>query len=320
MSAVVHARDMSVVRGAATILDDITVEIHAGQVVGVIGRNGAGKSTLLSAIAGLVRPAGGALDVLGLEPWRQRDALTRRVAVQAQSAALIPTLTVAESLALFASIYERHRAVADVARLAGLTDVLDRRTAVLSGGEARRLQLAIALLPLADLVLLDEPTAAVDPAGRILVAAIVDRLSEEGRTVVLATHEMSEAEQWCDRVIVLDSGRIIADGQPAELIERHRSVANVTFRLDPGTDLALLHEVAAPGEARIVEDRLGFAVALSSGDTDATLRRLTFTRGLRARNIRIEHAGLGEFFFGESSEPSASHGESGHRQASYGDE
>ncbi len=305
MSAVVHARDMSIVRGAATILVDITVDIYAGQVVGVIGRNGAGKSTLLSAIAGLVRPTGGTLDVLGLEPWRQRDDLTRRVAVQAQSAALIPTLTVSESLVLFASIYERHRAVADVARLAGLIDVLERRTALLSGGEARRLQLAIALLPLADLVLLDEPTAAVDPAGRLLVAAIVERLSEEGRTVVLATHEMSEAEQWCDRVLVLDSGRIIADGQPAELIERHRSVADVTFRLDPGTDLALLQDVATPGEARIVEDGLGFTITLSTGDTDATLRRLTFTRGLRARNIRIEHAGLGEYFLDPGSDGSA---------------
>lgn len=311
MSAVVHARDMSIVCGAATVLDGITVDIHAGQVVGVIGRNGAGKSTLLSAIAGLVRPAGGTLDVLGLDPWRQRDALTRRVAVQAQSAALIPTLTVAESLALFASIYERHRAVADVARLAGLTDVLDRRTAVLSGGEARRLQLAIAMLPLADLVLLDEPTAAVDPAGRILVAAIVERLSEEGRTVVLATHEMSEAERWCDRVLVLDNGRIIADGQPAELIEQHRSIANVTFRLDPGADLALLEDVGVPGEARIVEDRLGYTVALSTGDTDATLRRLTFTRGLHARNIRIEHAGLGEFFSESSSNEATSTAESG---------
>lgn len=286
-------------RHGVAVLEDVALRVDAGEVVGVIGRNGAGKSTLLDIVAGLQRADGGEVAVLGMTPWRDRDGMTRRVAMQAQDAALLPTLTVLETLRLFATIHAAHRPIEVLLGWTGLDAVRDRRAAVLSGGEARRLQLAIALLPRAELVLLDEPTAAVDPAGRALVAAIVRRLAEEGVAVLLATHDMAEAELWCDRVVVLDGGRVIATGTPAGLLAEHRATATIAFRVDPDADLDALRALASAGDLEIVADGTGADVRIRSTDADETVRRVTFARGFRARGIRIHRGGLGELFFAE---------------------
>jgi ABC-2 type transport system ATP-binding protein len=284
-------------RQGVAVLDDVALRVEAGEVVGVIGRNGAGKSTLLDVVAGLQRADVGSIAVLGMTPWRDRDGLTRRVSVQAQDAALLPTLTVLETLRLFATIHGEHRPIEALLEWTGLEAVRDRRAAVLSGGEARRLQLAIALLPRAELVLLDEPTAAVDPAGRALVAAIVRRLAEQGVAVLLATHDMAEAELWCGRVVVLDGGRSIAAGTPAGLLAEHRSTATIAFRVDLDADLGALRALVPDDDLEIVADATGADVRIRSTDADETVRRITFARGFRARGIRVHRGGLGELFF-----------------------
>jgi len=297
-TAVLRARGLGVDIDSTTILAGVDLDVSAGEVVGVIGRNGAGKSTLLDVVAGVRRPTTGDVVAFGLEPWRHRAAVTRRVAVQAQSAALLPSLTVIETLRLFAAVHDVHRPLHDVVAQTGLDPVLGRRIAVLSGGEARRVQLAIALLPFAELVLLDEPTAAVDPAGRMLIAAIVSDLARQGVGVLLATHDMADAEQWCDRIVVLERGSVIAAGAPAELVARHRAAATVVFRVGSDAELPAVRSLVASDDLAVSIDHDGVEVRITTDDADTTLRRVTFAPGFRARDIRVLRGGLGEVFFG----------------------
>lgn len=206
--------------GDTTALDGVDLTVDEGDILGVLGPNGAGKTTAVECIAGLRTPDEGEVRVLGLDPRRDRTRLRQVVGMQLQQAMLPDDLEVGEALELYRSFY-RDRADVDVLLAdVGLTKKRHKRFKELSGGQAQRLSLALALVGRPRIALLDELTTGLDPRGRRDIWEVVERLREGGTTVVLVSHFMEEVERLCDRVVLVDGGRVVADDTPAGLVDR----------------------------------------------------------------------------------------------------
>jgi ABC-2 type transport system ATP-binding protein len=195
----------------------ISFEIAEGEVFGLLGPNGAGKTTTIEILEGYRSRDAGEVDVLGFDPGRAGPAFRERIGVVLQQSQLWPTITVAETHRMFAGYYDRPRDVDEVIKLVGLEEKRDARVKTLSGGQKRRLDLGVALVGDPDLVFLDEPTTGFDPAARRAAWDMIRALRSLGKTILLTTHYLDEAEQLADRVAVLREGRIIREGTPAEL-------------------------------------------------------------------------------------------------------
>ena len=213
----VRYRDVRAVAG-------LSLSIEAGEVFGLLGPNGAGKTSTLACIEGLRRPQAGRVRVAGYDLPRGAEQIKRVLGVQLQTAAMFPELTLAELVELYAALYDRFPTRAQVAQMLerfGLAQKARARAEQLSGGQRQRLALALALVNDPQIVLLDEPTTGLDPQSRRGVWALVRRMRAEGRTVVLTTHAMEEAQELCDRVGIIHAGKLVALGTPRELIARH---------------------------------------------------------------------------------------------------
>ncbi len=212
-------------------MDDVSFDVHAGEIFGLIGPNGAGKTTTMECIEGLRTPDRGAISVLGLDPTRDVYTLQERIGVQLQAAQLQKRMKVSEAVAFWASLYQKP---VDGARLIEQLGLSDKRNAWfmnLSGGQKQRLFIALALINDPELVFLDELTTGLDPQARRAIWDLVRGIRQRGKTVFLTTHLMEEAERLCDRVAIIDHGRIVDIGTPAELVRRHcpeRTVSIVT--------------------------------------------------------------------------------------------
>jgi ABC-2 type transport system ATP-binding protein len=210
--------------GDMVAVQSISLRVERGEVLGVLGPNGAGKTTTVECAIGLRSPDSGTVRVLGMDPGQDPDAVRQRVGVQLQQAVLPNRMKVKEAMAIFAAAYARH---ADPTRLLeewGLTGQRGKAFAALSGGQKQRLFIALALLGEPEVVVLDELTTGLDPAARRDTWALVQRLKDRGVTVLLVTHAMDEAETLCDRLIVIDSGRLVAEGTPDQIRGTHRSL------------------------------------------------------------------------------------------------
>jgi ABC-2 type transport system ATP-binding protein len=247
---VVTVRGLRKTYETRAVVEDLDLDVRAGEIVGLVGANGAGKTTTVECIQGLRRPDAGSLTVLGYNPATQAVQLRPLIGSQLQDSALPDRLRVAEALRLFATSARHHgNELLDEFGLAA------RRRSVfssLSGGERQRLFLVLALLNRPRLVILDELTQGLDPAARREVWAAVRRLHDAGTTVLLVTHEMDEAEALCDRVVVMRAGRVLDTGTPAELVDRYAATAIVRFTL-PDPPAALLDELRRLDGARQVE-------------------------------------------------------------------
>jgi ABC-2 type transport system ATP-binding protein len=229
----------------------IDFEIAAGEVFGLLGPNGAGKTTTVEILEGYRARDGGSVEVLGEDPERASRAWRERVGVVLQSSSLYPALTARETLAVFAGYYARPRDVDEVIDLVGLREKADARVRSLSGGQKRRLDLGLALVGDPDLIFLDEPTTGFDPAARRAAWETVRGLRSLGKTILLTTHYLDEAEQLADRVAVLREGRIVSVGRPSELtggsveteIRYRRDGEEVILRTHEPT--RVLHELTA---------------------------------------------------------------------------
>jgi len=228
----------------------LDLDVRAGEIVGLVGANGAGKTTTVECIQGLRKPDDGVLSVLGYDPVTQAEQLRPLVGSQLQDSALPDRLRVAEALDLFAT--SRARDGGELLERFGLAERRRSAFSSLSGGERQRLFLVLALLNSPQLVILDELTQGLDPATRRNVWAAVRQLHEAGTTVLLVTHEMDEAEALCDRVVVMNAGRVLDAGTPAELVDRHARWATVRFSL-PDPPAPLLDQLGQLSGAREVE-------------------------------------------------------------------
>jgi ABC-2 type transport system ATP-binding protein len=273
--------------GQVRAVDGVDLEIARGEVVALLGPNGAGKTTTIDMILGLTAPDSGEVAIFGRSPWKAvRDSL---VGATLQEGTLIDDASVREIVAMAASLYKHPLKVDEVLRRAGIEDIAGRRSAKLSGGQKARVRFAIALVGDPDLLLLDEPTAAMDVVGRREFWASMRRFTDGGGTVVFATHYLDEAQEFADRVVMMRGGQIIADGSVAEI--RSRVSGRKVSAVVPGArieDLLLL-----PG---VVDGTIrGERAELHCTDSDACLRALL--GGYEgAHDIEIEAAGLEEAF------------------------
>jgi ABC-2 type transport system ATP-binding protein len=213
----ISVRDLRKSYGAYEALRGISFEIREGEVFGLLGPNGAGKTTTIEILEGYRARDSGDVDVLGFDPGRAGSAFRERIGVVLQQSQLWPNLTVAETHRMFAGYYQRPRDVNEVIALVGLDEKRDARVKTLSGGQKRRLDLGVALVGDPDLVFLDEPTTGFDPAARRAAWDMIRSLRSLGKTILLTTHYLDEAEQLADRLAVLREGVIIREGTPAEL-------------------------------------------------------------------------------------------------------
>lgn len=218
--AAVDVRNLSKRYGGTLAVDDVSLRVATGEIFGVLGTNGAGKTTTVEIIAGLRRPDSGHVRVLGLDPRRERAKVRQVLGVQLQQAHLHHALTVAELIDLYVSFYPNPRPARELLDLVGLTSQRTTRFEKLSGGQQQRLSIALALAGRPRVAILDELTTGLDPRARRKVWATVEQLRDENVTVLLVTHAMEEVERLCDRVALLDAGRIIALDTPAGLVAR----------------------------------------------------------------------------------------------------
>jgi len=250
--AVVSVVDLRKSYGAVRAVDGVSFEVAPGEVFGLLGPNGAGKTTTIEMLEGLNRPDSGSATVLGIDVTRHPDQLKERVGVQLQTAALYPNLTVVELIDLFGSFYTRRRPAAELIRELGLEERQTARSSELSGGQRQRLSIALALVNDPELIFLDEPTTGLDPQGRRSLWEHIEGLRTQGRTILLTTHYMEEAERLCDRVAIMDHGKILEVGTVNDLVTRHFRERTVRFATRPElTDTVLS---ALPGVQRVAHE------------------------------------------------------------------
>ena len=215
--------------GDTVALEDVSLSIEEGEIFGILGPNGAGKTTLVESISALRRPDGGSIRVAGLDPLRQRDQLRQKLGVQLQESALPDKLRVGEALELYASFYP-HPADSDrLLEMLGLAGKRNTRYSRLSGGQKQRLSVALALIGRPRIAVLDELTTGLDPQARREVWALIEEIRASGVTVVLVTHFLEEAERLCDRIAVIDDGRVVALDTPAALASRQGAEQVIRF-------------------------------------------------------------------------------------------
>jgi len=202
-------------------VDDISFFVERGEIFGLLGPNGAGKSTTTEILVGLKKRKEGVVKVLGFDPQDSDNEFKKRIGVQLQTPALFERLQVKEMLHLFASFYPQPLKVKETLELVGLEEKQNTLSSKLSGGQLQRLSVALALISNADIIFLDEPTTGLDPQARRGMWDVIEDLKKQGKTVFLTTHYLDEAEKLCDRVAIVDYGKIIALGTPEELIHYH---------------------------------------------------------------------------------------------------
>jgi ABC-2 type transport system ATP-binding protein len=218
-------------------VDGLDLEVRRGECFGLLGPNGAGKTTTVEILEGLLEPTGGEVEVLGRRWARDAAALRQLIGLTLQETHLPERLTVEEVVRLFRSFYGRGRGVDEVIALVGLEEKRRAWAVKLSGGQRQRLAVATALVGDPELLFLDEPTTGLDPQSRRQLWDVVTDLKRQGKTVLLTTHYMDEAERLCDRVAIVDHGRIIAEGTPRELVARHVGQEVVEFQAADGAPL-----------------------------------------------------------------------------------
>lgn len=253
----VEVDDLTIAYGPRRGVDRLSFTAEGGEVLALLGPNGAGKTSTVEALEGYRRPTEGSVHVLGLDPVADHDCLTPHIGVMLQSGGVYPGIRPLEALRLHSAFYAQPADPAELLERVGLSHVRRSGWRQLSGGEQQRLSLALALVGRPKVAFLDEPAAGVDVQGRQLIRTIVRALAEEGTCVLLTTHDLDEAEKVADRVVILDQGRLIISGTPAELMASGGS-QEIRFGAEPDLDVATLGkeliaavEETSPGEYRI---------------------------------------------------------------------
>jgi ABC-2 type transport system ATP-binding protein len=267
----VEVEDLVVRYGDVVAVDGITFTAPAGLVTAVLGPNGAGKTSTIEVLEGFRRPTQGSVSVIGLDPQRDHRSLTRRMGVMLQTGGVGPGVRVGEALRHAAALYEDPLDRGPLLDRVGLTGLERRTWRQLSGGEQRRLALALALVGRPQVAFLDEPTSGVDPVGRVAIREVVAGLRDDGVTVVLTTHELDEAERLADHVVILDHGRLLAAGSLAELRAGGDARPEVRFAAPAGL---MVTELSTHLGAEVTEVTDGEYVVAAEG-TPALVAALT---------------------------------------------
>ena len=287
----ISVRDLRKDYGDIHAVDGVSFDVDDGEVYALLGHNGAGKSTTVEILEGHRKRSAGEVTVLGHDPGSAGPGFRDRIGIVLQSSGVEHELTVAEAVEVYSSCYSNPRTAADVVELVGLTEQLDRRIGHLSGGQRRRLDLAMGIAGRPALLFLDEPTTGFDPAARRHAWELIGQLRGEGTTVLLTTHYLEEAEHLADRVGVLSAGRLVAEGTPAELVGRTGKTV-IRFQVPEGVAADEL-----PLEARVDGDD----AEVISTDTTHDLHTLTgwaLDRGVDLAGLSVTRPSLEDVFLG----------------------
>ncbi len=263
MQVAVSCRGLKKSYGDVVAVDGLDLEVYVGECFGLLGPNGAGKTTTVEILEGLLEPDAGAVEILGMRWGADDRAIRQRLGVQLQETQLAEKLTVEETLRIFRSFFERGRSVDEVLKIVELEEKRSAWVSRLSGGQQQRLAVASALVSEPELLFLDEPTTGLDPQSRRQLWDLVLEFKASGGTVLLTTHYMEEAERLCDRVAIVDNGRVIALGTPGELISQlgAEHVVEIALEVDDPSVDAWLSEVGGVRDVR--RERHGIFLTVS---------------------------------------------------------
>jgi ABC-2 type transport system ATP-binding protein len=279
--------------GDTVAVDDVSFNIEDGEIFGIIGPNGAGKTTTVECIAGLREPDRGSITVAGLNPRRDRDQLRQILGMQLQESELAEKLKVGEALDLYASFYERPAEISQLVGALGLEDKLSTRYGKLSGGQKQRLSIALALIGRPRIAVLDELTTGLDPQARRDTWALIDEIRCQGVTIVLVTHFMEEAERLCDRVAMINSGRVVSVGAPAALASAAGVLQTMRFHPSRPFDAVVLDELS---EVNTIT-RHGSTVEITgTGDLLGAVVAVLSQAGVAVEQLRFEQRSLEDAF------------------------
>jgi len=283
--------------GPVRAVDGLDLEIRAGECFGLLGPNGAGKTTTIEILEGLLAPTSGDVEVLGRRWGRHDDDLRQRLGISLQETRFPEKLTVFEVLSLFRSFYARGQDPSEVIASVGLTEKSSAWVGKLSGGQRQRLAVACALVGDPELLFLDEPTTGLDPQSRRQLWEIVRAFGRLGRTIVITTHYMDEAERLCDRVAIVDRGRVIALGSPAELIASMGGAHVVEFACAPGAPLAPADLAALPAVQGVAASGTETALTVSEPHVAIpALLELLHAHRLELGRLTTRHVSLEDVF------------------------
>jgi len=256
MNAVIRAEGLRKTYGTAVAVDEISFEVLEGEIFGMVGPNGAGKTTTIECLEGLRKPDQGKITVLGIDPQYNSHFLHTHTGMQLQQSNLPERMKVWEALDLYSSFYPKPANWEDLLTQLGLEEKRNTPFSKLSGGQKQRLFIALALLPDPQLIFLDELTTGLDPQARHAIWDLVRDIREKGKTILLTTHYMEEAERLCDRVAILDHGRIVAMDTPLELIHSMGAGGRLSFSVDSALPPEFNHSIAEMGRLEIKDGRI----------------------------------------------------------------
>jgi ABC-2 type transport system ATP-binding protein len=292
-SAVIQVEQLRKTYGSLVAVEDISFEVHAGEIFGMVGPNGAGKTTTIECMEGMRQADSGTLRILGLDPVRQERKLRLRIGVQLQQSAIHDRMRVCEAMDLFASFYPKPVPWEPLLEQLGLTEKRDAYFSKLSGGQKQRLFIALALVGNPELVFLDELTTGLDPHARHAMWDLVREVRDRGKVVFLTTHFMEEAERLCDRVAIVDHGKVVAIDTPDKLVASLGGGNRVVFSAD-GDIPALMQGVEG---VRIVENIGGRHIITGDGEMlVVNVVTALVKAGIRFRDLRTEQPNLEDVF------------------------
>ncbi len=291
----ISVSDLKKYYGDVKAVDGISLQVEEREIFGILGPNGAGKTTTLEMVETLREPDSGEIFVLGVDALKEPKEVKEAIGVQLQTTVFFDELTVWETIDLFSTFYPRTLPVDDLIELAELGDKAHSRVSDLSGGQHKRLSIALALVNDPRVVFLDEPTTGLDPQARRRIWEIVEGLRRQDKTVIITTHYIEEAEYLCDRVAVMDHGKIIALGTPDQLIDEHVSESIITFRLEPSVEEAVVKGLH--GVTSVQADDGDYRVTTPvPQETLIGIVAMAHEQGVRADDMNMKRATLEDVF------------------------
>jgi ABC-2 type transport system ATP-binding protein len=276
-------------------VSDISFRVYEGEIFGMLGPNGAGKTTTMEIVEGIRKADSGRVTVLGIDVKKDPRKVKTNIGVQLQTTSLYPRLSVREVMALFASFYPRAASIDKLIKLVDLEDSKKKRCKNLSGGQQQRLSIALALVNNPKVLFLDEPTSGLDPQSRHNIWSMIEYVRSKGKSVFITTHYMEEAQRLCDRVAIIDYGKIIATDKPDKLVSQHFQDEAIEFELNQQLDDDVLSKVA--GVTNVVQENGKVTVYSSAVPvTISALLDLAKQRGFELTNLYVRRATLEDVF------------------------
>lgn len=291
--AIIEVADLVKRYGETVAVDGVSFTVDEGEIFGILGPNGAGKTTTVECVEGLRAADSGTITVDGLDPRRDRDEIRRRVGVQSQESELPERMKVREALDLYSSFYPKPADWRQLMERLGLGDKRDTEFRNLSGGQKQRLSVALALVGNPRIAVLDELTTGLDPQARRDTWSLVEQIRDSGVTVVLVTHFMEEAERLCDRLAVIDSGKVVAIDSPSGLVSRVDGEQRVRFRPSAPLDLALLAELPEVDDVKVHGPQF---LVTGRGNLLHAVTSVLARNHIVAADLRIEQTSLDDAF------------------------